>query len=552
MTRILTFVALFCASMAHAAIPSGYYTPLTGKSGAELKNTLYQIISPHSLVSSYSNLPQYFQKTDVYPNSSRWWDMYADIPLYAPSFKGLNREHSLPKSWWGGSTTTPAYTDLNHLYPAEADANMAKSNYPLGVVIPGRETFDNGISKVGTGQNSGGATYVFEPADEYKGDFARTYFYMVTCYQNLTWKYTYMCRDGAYPSLQQWAIDLLLQWHRQDQVSQKELDRNEQVFLVQNNRNPFIDYPELAEYIWGNKKGQAFSPGGTVVTPGKDANLITPPNGMTLDFSQTAAGYTSTAQLQFKGENLMGSLELSVGGLNRSYFTLSTTAVGSAAANATSGTWITVTYTPKTEGEHTANLIITDGGLQEGSRVVKLRGECLPVPVLTTLTATEATSVKDSTYVANWDMPSDPDETVDFYVLTVKKYHGTQCETEELYSENNYMEVDGFEDCDYHTYSVQSSRLGVRSAASNVITVRHTAALQSVFADKPLIVESIGGGKIRFRCSETHPVVYVSDLTGRIVATVADVTDLTEYVLPEGLYLIGAPTLKSPVKVVVR
>ena len=59
----------------------------------------------------------------------------------------------------------------------------------------------------------GNAASVFEPDDEYKGDFARTYFYMATCYQNLTWKYTYMVSQNDYPTLNNWSIDLLMQWH---------------------------------------------------------------------------------------------------------------------------------------------------------------------------------------------------------------------------------------------------------------------------------------------------------------------------------------------------
>ncbi|MDE6176233.1 MAG: endonuclease, partial [Paramuribaculum sp.] len=165
------------AVAAWSAVPQGYYDRAAGKSTSQLKTALHEIINPHTEVSSYSALPSYFQKTDLYPESSRWWDMYSTIPLYAPSFKGLNREHSFPKSWWGGATDIPAYVDLNHLYPAESAANMAKSNYPLGVVT-GSPKFDNGWSTVGRGVNSGGAPYVFEPADEFKGDFARTYFYM--------------------------------------------------------------------------------------------------------------------------------------------------------------------------------------------------------------------------------------------------------------------------------------------------------------------------------------------------------------------------------------
>lgn len=149
---VIFLLAIAGVFRSFAAIPAGYYSSLKGKSESELKTALYRIINPHTLVSSYQNLPTYFQKTDVYPNSNRWWDMYSDIPLYAPSFKGLNREHSLPKSWWGGLTNIPAYTDLNHLYPSEAAANQAKSNYPLGKVV-GSKRFDNGISLVGVGEN---------------------------------------------------------------------------------------------------------------------------------------------------------------------------------------------------------------------------------------------------------------------------------------------------------------------------------------------------------------------------------------------------------------
>ena len=545
---VMALLALSVLAALSAAVPAGYYSSLKGKSESELKTALYQIINPHTLVSSYQNLPQYFQKTDVYPNSKRWWDMYSDIPLYAPSFSGLNREHSLPKSWWGGSTTTPAYTDLNHLYPSEAAANLAKSNYPLGKVV-GTQTFSNGVSTVGIGENSGGAKYVFEPADEYKGDFARTYFYMVTCYQNMSWKYTYMCRDGVYPSLQQWAIDLLLEWHRADPVSEKEVLRNEQVFLVQNNRNPYIDYPDLVEYIKSNKKGQIYNPTDTPEQPGGTANLITPPNGMTLDFSQTAQGYTSTAQVQFKGENLRGSLELSIGGASRSLFTLSANTVSAAAANSTGGTWVTITYKPTEVGEHTANLIITDGGLDEGSRIVQLRGECLPVPELSAPVATQATDITADSYVANWEAPAD--ETIDFYMVTLKRYSKGTVTTEQLPAENTSLEITDFADDDYHTYSVQSSRLGILSDASNVITVNHSAGIGSVDADKPLQVETFAGGTVRFRCSEPHLSVSIFDLAGRCVTTISEVTDYQEVTLPAGAYLVTSASHRSPVKIIV-
>ena len=208
--KITAALALLLCLAATAEIPTGYYRTLNGKSEAALKTAIYELLKDHSLVSSYTNLPKYFANTDVYPGTNQWWDMYSNDVRYAPSFSGLNREHSFPKSWWGGGTDTPAYVDLNHLYPSEMKANTAKSNYPLGVVATA--SFDNGCSKVGTpvtGQG-GGASKVFEPDDRYKGDLARAYFYMVCCYQNLTWKYTYMVQQNTYPTLNCGSINLLM------------------------------------------------------------------------------------------------------------------------------------------------------------------------------------------------------------------------------------------------------------------------------------------------------------------------------------------------------
>ncbi|MDE7388577.1 MAG: endonuclease, partial [Muribaculaceae bacterium] len=318
-------LTVLCLSLAggHAQgadylVPKAYYQPIDGKSGEDLKTALHTLIYKHTQVSSYSALPSYFERTDVYPDRTpkQWWDMYGSEPLYVPTFYPLlNREHSLPKSWWGGGTDTPAYVDLFHLYPSEAKANSAKSNYPLGVVDRSSKIpFDNGVSKVGypvSGQG-GGARQVFEPDDEYKGDFARTYFYMATCYQNLHWNYTYMLSNNTYPTLNAWSQELLLKWHREDKVSQKELDRNEIVYGIQANRNPFIDFPELAEYLWGNRKGDTFKLD-INTDPDKTPTLITPVQGMELDFGQVAEGHTSVAKLNLRGEALTGkNLTLSI------------------------------------------------------------------------------------------------------------------------------------------------------------------------------------------------------------------------------------------------
>lgn len=543
-------LAMICSlAIVRAEAPAGYYSSLKGKSESALKTELYNIINPHTQVSSYQALPSYFEKTDLYPNSTRWWDMYSDIPLFLPwSGQKLNREHSLPKSWWGGNSYTPAYVDLNHLYPAEAIANQRKSNYPLGEIAPGTTPYySNGFIKVGVGVNSGGAQYVFEPNDEYKGDFARTYFYMVTCYQNMNWTTEWQVKNGNYPSLQQWAIDLLLKWHRQDRVSQKELDRNEQVYKVQGNRNPFIDDPELAEYIWGNKKGLAYNPSSSEI-PGGTPTLITPPNNMALEFNQVALGHSSKAQLQFKSEHCTGYFELYISDPNK-FFTISENTVQTSASNTVAGKWITVTYTPSTTGTHNAQLIISEGGLDEGSRIVTLSGECLDPPTLTQLTATNPTDVTNDTYTAHWNEPAD--ETIDYYIVTVKRYKGSSVTTMELPAESNSLTIDGLSQGDYDTYAVQSVRLDVRSPMSNYITVHSTASIEEILIEEPLVIESFPG-VIRFRCSNPHEDACVYDIAGRLVMTIATITDGMEINLPQGVYFISTANHRKPVKVLAR
>jgi hypothetical protein len=111
-------------------------------------------------------------------------------------------------------------------------------------------------SKLGTCSFPGYTGKVFEPINEYKGDFARAMFYMVTCYENLTptWL-SYGISDSVlngttWPALDNWAIKQWYKWHIQDPVSQKEINRNDSIFTFQHNRNPFIDHPEFVELVW--------------------------------------------------------------------------------------------------------------------------------------------------------------------------------------------------------------------------------------------------------------------------------------------------------------
>ena len=546
------FVALFSILTTFADIPSGYYSSLNGKSEASLKSAIHLLLYNHTKVSSYSDLPKYFQRTDVHKDitdkrgNPMWWDMYAEIPLYTPSFSGLNREHAFPKSWWGGDTSTPAYTDLNHLYPSEMKANTAKSNFPLGVCSS--TSFDNGISKVGppvTGQG-GGAAKVFEPANEYKGDLARAYFYMVCCYQNLTWKYTYMVQQNTYPTLNSYAINLLLQWHRQDPPSQKEYDRNEEIYKIQNNRNPFIDYPDLAEYLWGNKKGQMFFEN-NAGTPSGKPNLITPVQDMALDFGQVAIGTSATANLLFRGENLTRSMTVKLYSGDKQMFSLPTSSISTSLINTANGYNLSVTYNPTELGEHQSSILVYDGGI-EGSLTVKLLGECLPMPTLSVLKALPATDITDDSYVANWETPAD--EVVDYYIVTRTRYNNGNSSSEELLAESNSLEITDFDASQSESYTVQSVRLNQRSEPSNVIFVEHSG-ITGVEADMTLGTANIPGG-IRFVCVESHYNVKVYDPMGRLVTSIPEVYPDMELMLPYGAYIIVTETQRQPLRVLVK
>lgn len=255
------FLILLNATQLQSQIPSGYYDNAQGLSGAELRQTLHDIIDNHSS-QSYSALWTHFQETDRKSNN-KVWDMYSDVPGGIPPYEFAfvsdqcgnyqaegdcyNREHSWPKSWFNEGY--PMYTDLFHVVPSDGYVNGQRGNHPYG------ETSDpfweslNG-SKVGTSSFSTMSGTVFEPIDAYKGDFARNYMYMVTRYYNEDggW-YNNDLVDGA--NFTSVGTALMLKWHEEDPVSQKEIDRNNAIYNIQGNRNPFIDHPEYADSIWG-------------------------------------------------------------------------------------------------------------------------------------------------------------------------------------------------------------------------------------------------------------------------------------------------------------
>lgn len=276
--------AALCASIAWAEAPAGYYSTLEGKCGVALKKAAKEKVRDHKAVSYGGGISggtwSAFRQTDVKIVNGKeyWWDMYSNNLVPVNTIGGLNIEHGVANSWWGGSKND-AYKDLFHLNPSDATANNRKANYPLGE-IAGSPTWTNGVTNVGhpvSGQG-GGNSYVYEPHDDYKGDFARAFMYMFTVYDDIAWKdnTAWMYNTANALMFNQWAVELLLRWSKEDPVDEKERKRNETIYTIQGNRNPFIDMPELAEHIWGSKNTQPFHADGSgnEPTPGPDPQPV--------------------------------------------------------------------------------------------------------------------------------------------------------------------------------------------------------------------------------------------------------------------------------------
>jgi endonuclease I len=264
-----------------ATIPPGYYDNAAGLSGLPLKTALYNIIKGHTSI-SYDDLYAAYVTTDNLP-SNKVWDMYSlksdgtanyyftnsannsdQCGNYSAEGDCYNREHSTPSSWFNDAT--PMYSDLFNVYPTDGYVNNKRANYPMADVGSTSWTSSNG-SKLGACSTSGYSGTVFEPIDSFKGDFARTFFYMATRYENLvsSWPSNAAECAAVYAGnggvvFKTWYVTMLLSWCDLDPVSTKEINRNDAVYAIQHNRNPYIDHPEWIDAIWGPNAGtQDFS-----------------------------------------------------------------------------------------------------------------------------------------------------------------------------------------------------------------------------------------------------------------------------------------------------
>ena len=377
---------LFFASLVlQGQAPSGYYSNANGKTGNELKSALHDIIGGHTTI-SYQQIWNAFWSTDNKGNGVVW-DMYSDVPNGTPpySFKigqnqcgeyeeegeCYNREHSWPKSWFSGDEQTTPGRDLHHIFPTDGFVNAQRSSFPFGEVNNASWTSQNG-SKLGSCKSSlGYSGTVFEPIDEYKGDFARAIMYMSVRYygEDDDWGSSGMTNKSV---IKDWAIQMLMRWSEQDPVSAKEIARNNVIYNdYQHNRNPFVDHPEYARAIWdpdwhgveynvtyasvqnGSVSGPATAVEGTMVTL-----TATPSEGYMIgSWSVYKTGDSSTTvSVNSDGTFTMPAFNVTVSAnfvVNNTYYAITCETVqhGSISANAStarSGRSITLTASPAT------------------------------------------------------------------------------------------------------------------------------------------------------------------------------------------------------------
>lgn len=281
--RTRTILTLLCLILLGVSLPmnaidrsslASYASSLKGKKGADLKEALESLMGKKTVLSygkGAGHTWSGFYKTDRNKETNECYNRYSSKKFYfsnsSSAIDGMNIEHSFPKSWWGGANND-AYKDLYNLYPSDASANSSKSNYPMDEVTKAKSE-EEGYDKVGTGAHTSNA---WEPGDQFKGDFSRGYMYMAVTYGGLSFSGTGLqtMTNEAYPGLKSWASTLYRTWSKNDRVSDLERDRNNAVSDIQGNRNLFVDYPYLAEYVWGDSANVPFDPYSSISTASDD------------------------------------------------------------------------------------------------------------------------------------------------------------------------------------------------------------------------------------------------------------------------------------------
>lgn len=399
MKKILSlFTLILLVQWTFAVDPSTnlatYYANIDGKatdSNDNLRKTLCTIISNGYTTIGYSSLPNSVYAASRNPSdfyngsgsSKTMEDIYSSYPYNSSQDgssattcgMGWNKEHTVPQSWFGKAS--PMVSDAHHIFPTDIRMNSCRSNYPYGENNASKYCSSYGYGHLGTSTFSGYTGQVFDPGSTedcggkcYRGDLARVYFYMATRYRTTDFTsgtgYTSFTYTNGVADLTDYMKNLMLKWHREDPVSEKELKRNNAIYAHQKNRNPFVDYPCLVEYIWGDKKGETVSLSSLIsgyVGVGTDCCSTDPTltvSSSSITIGPIATSSSTTQTFTVTGANLTGSISITKNSGSSSYITVNPTSITSGYNGTTP---ITITYNaPASAGTHTATLTISSTG----------------------------------------------------------------------------------------------------------------------------------------------------------------------------------------------
>lgn len=297
-------LAFFCTVGNLFAVDKSYYNSLDGKSGTALREAMTTLLyNKHTTGLGYNWV---FDGID-WDSDGNVYDIYSDCghtkndetSSYKCCCDAINREHVVPQSTF--NSQYPQYADRHHLFVVDGKVNGYRSDYAFGECSGGAKGSCSNASTVKPSEGNatcsnhefgklGTSTFtevsisekVYEPSDDYKGDIARAIMYMVIRYATASdckvksgsgtggnsypvtaWSSSTHCGLMFSSSLSTnyglsaYGKALLMKWHRNDPVSAKEIARNNGVEAKQGNRNPFVDLPDLAEYLWGTHAGEA-------------------------------------------------------------------------------------------------------------------------------------------------------------------------------------------------------------------------------------------------------------------------------------------------------
>ena len=254
-------------------MPVDYYQQANNLSGDDLKEALHQIISNHVVfpyTATTTDTWDILQLSDQDPDENNnmilvytgrsqdkgYRDGSGNYSQYengnGTQSNSWNREHVWPKSHGFPDDSDNAYTDVHNLKPCDRSVNSSR----------GTKDFDNGGSQHSEASDCLTDSDSWEPADYIKGDIARILFYMVVRYDpgidhdNNVFDLElvdYTTPNNNDPILGK--LSSLLEWHVNDPVDDFEINRNDVIFGFQENRNPFIDHPNLVNFLWGENIG---------------------------------------------------------------------------------------------------------------------------------------------------------------------------------------------------------------------------------------------------------------------------------------------------------